>query len=85
MSCPELIRTRCDILQVIPEKIRHVEYIPITPEAFYVPTGREPRPKPISDDLGTVIFRYYPTNVTNYVSHHVTVSFLNLDFFLRYI
>ncbi|KMQ95365.1 cytosolic carboxypeptidase 2-like protein [Lasius niger] len=52
--------------QVIPERIRHIEYNFATPEAFYIPTGKEPRPKPISDELGTVIFRYCPTNVTNY-------------------
>ncbi|CAL1675295.1 unnamed protein product [Lasius platythorax] len=54
--------------QVIPERIRHIEYNFATPEAFYIPTGKEPRPKPISDELGTVIFRYCPTNVTNYFS-----------------
>ncbi|KYN37082.1 Cytosolic carboxypeptidase NnaD [Trachymyrmex septentrionalis] len=54
--------------QVIPERIRHIEYNPATPEAFYVSTGKEPRPKPIGDELGTVIFRYCPTNVTNYIS-----------------
>ncbi|XP_011881907.1 PREDICTED: cytosolic carboxypeptidase 2-like [Vollenhovia emeryi] len=54
--------------QVIPERVRHIEYNPATPEAFYVSTGKEPRPKPIGDELGTVIFRYCPTNVTNYFS-----------------
>ncbi|XP_029662311.1 cytosolic carboxypeptidase 2-like [Formica exsecta] len=54
--------------QVIPERIRHIEYNSATPEAFYIPTGKEPRPKPIGDELGTVIFRYCPTNVTNYFS-----------------
>lgn len=59
------------ILQVIPERIRHIEYNPAIPEAFYVPTGKEPKPMPIGDDLGTVIFRYCPTNVTNYVSRDI--------------
>ncbi|KYQ46662.1 Cytosolic carboxypeptidase NnaD [Trachymyrmex zeteki] len=54
--------------QVIPERVRHIEYNSATPEAFYVSTGKEPRPKPIGDELGTVIFRYCPTNVTNYFS-----------------
>ncbi|KAG5347830.1 NNAD carboxypeptidase, partial [Acromyrmex charruanus] len=54
--------------QVIPERVRHIEYNPATSEAFYVSTGKEPRPKPIGDELGTVIFRYCPTNVTNYFS-----------------
>ncbi|XP_077280921.1 uncharacterized protein LOC143907805 [Temnothorax americanus] len=54
--------------QVIPERVRHIEYNATTPEAFYVSSGKEPRPKPIGDELGTVIFRYCPTNVTNYFS-----------------
>ncbi|XP_025162604.1 cytosolic carboxypeptidase 2 [Harpegnathos saltator] len=54
--------------QVVPERIRHIENNSSIPEAFYVSTGKEPRPKPISDELGTVIFRYCPTNVTNYFS-----------------
>jgi len=61
--------------QVIPERVRHIEYNPVTPEAFYVSTGKEPRPKPIGDELGTVIFRYCPTNVTNYVSHDIIYIF----------
>jgi len=59
------------ISQVISERVRHIEYNPATPEAFYVSTGKEPRPKPIGDELGTVIFRYCPTNVTNYVSRDI--------------
>ncbi|KAK1129290.1 hypothetical protein K0M31_020418 [Melipona bicolor] len=54
--------------QVLPEKIRHIEYAPSVPEPFYVPTGKEPRPKPIGDEFGTVIFRYHPTSVTSYFS-----------------
>lgn len=54
--------------QVIQEKIRHIEYAPATPEPYYVPTGKEPKPKPVGDEFGTVIFRYCPTSSTNYVS-----------------
>ncbi|XP_015179661.1 PREDICTED: cytosolic carboxypeptidase NnaD [Polistes dominula] len=54
--------------QVIPERVRHIEYNPVNPEPFYLSNGKEPTPKPIDDELGTVIFRYCPTNVTNYFS-----------------
>ncbi|XP_043666701.1 cytosolic carboxypeptidase 2 isoform X1 [Vespula pensylvanica] len=54
--------------QVIPERVRHIDYNPINPEPFYLSNGKEPTPKPIDDELGTVIFRYCPTNVTNYFS-----------------
>ncbi|XP_076753727.1 cytosolic carboxypeptidase 2 [Xylocopa sonorina] len=54
--------------QVLSEKVRHIEYAPTTPEPFYVPTGKEPRPKPLGDEFGTVIFRYHPTSVANYFS-----------------
>ncbi|KAK9303389.1 hypothetical protein QLX08_004884 [Tetragonisca angustula] len=54
--------------QVLPERVRHIEYAPSVPEPFYVPTGKEPRPKPLGDEFGTVMFRYHPTSVTSYFS-----------------
>lgn len=54
--------------QVLSGRVRHIEYTPSVPEPFYAPTGKEPRPKPLGDELGTVVFRYYPTSITNYVS-----------------
>ncbi|XP_014207600.1 cytosolic carboxypeptidase 2 isoform X2 [Copidosoma floridanum] len=54
--------------QVLPERVRHLEYSPAEPEAFYLPTGKEPKPKPVGDESGTVIFRYCPTGATNYFS-----------------
>ncbi|XP_078050336.1 uncharacterized protein LOC144476893 isoform X2 [Augochlora pura] len=54
--------------QVLPERVRHIEQVPSSPEPFYVPTGKEPRPKPLSDEFGTVVFRYCPTSITNYFS-----------------
>ncbi|XP_017888691.1 cytosolic carboxypeptidase 2-like [Ceratina calcarata] len=54
--------------QVLSERVRHIEDTPASPEPFYVPTGKEPRPKPLGDEFGTVIFRYHPTNITNYFS-----------------
>lgn len=37
------------------------------PEPYYVPTGKEPKPKLISEDMGTVIYAYNPMSATNYV------------------
>ncbi|XP_046625270.1 cytosolic carboxypeptidase 2 [Neodiprion virginianus] len=54
--------------QVIQERIRHIEYFPATPEPYYVPSGKEPKPKPIGEESGTVIFRYCPMSATNYFS-----------------
>ncbi|XP_024940729.1 cytosolic carboxypeptidase 2 [Cephus cinctus] len=54
--------------QVIQEKVQHIEYAPATPEPYYVPTGKEPKPKPIGEDSGSVIFRYCPASATNYFS-----------------
>ncbi|XP_048511393.1 cytosolic carboxypeptidase 2-like isoform X2 [Athalia rosae] len=54
--------------QVIQERIRHIEYFPATPEPYYVPNGKEPKPKSIGEDSGTVIFRYCPMSATNYFS-----------------
>ncbi|XP_076686785.1 cytosolic carboxypeptidase 2 [Andrena cerasifolii] len=54
--------------QVLPDRVTHVEYTPTVPEPLYVPTGREPRPKPLGDEYGTVIFRYHPIGITNYFS-----------------
>ncbi|XP_016840121.1 cytosolic carboxypeptidase 2 isoform X2 [Nasonia vitripennis] len=54
--------------QVLPDRVRHVEYSPAEPEPFYVPTGKEPRPKPIGDESGTIVYRYCPANATNYFS-----------------
>ncbi|XP_066581955.1 cytosolic carboxypeptidase 2 [Prorops nasuta] len=54
--------------QVIRERVRHIDYTPGVPETFYVPTGKEPKPRPVGDELGTVIYRYCPSSVTNYFS-----------------
>lgn len=64
-------------IQVLPERVRHIEYTPNIPEPFYMPTGKEPRPKPLGDEFGTVVFRYHPTSITNYVSYY---SFFNQYF-----
>ncbi|KAF7987263.1 hypothetical protein HCN44_003025 [Aphidius gifuensis] len=57
--------TECKVIQ---EKIRHIDFTPPTPEPYYVPTGKEPKPKPITEDMGTVVYNYCPTSATNYFS-----------------
>ncbi|XP_076238099.1 cytosolic carboxypeptidase 2 [Calliopsis andreniformis] len=54
--------------QVLPERVKHIDYNPAVPEPFYVPSGKEPRPKPLGDEFGTVIFRYHPIGIANYFS-----------------
>ncbi|CAK9797042.1 Cytosolic carboxypeptidase Nna1 [Anthophora plagiata] len=54
--------------QVLGERVKHIEYCPTVPEPFYVPTGKEPRPKPLGDEFGTVLFHYHPVSITNYFS-----------------
>ncbi|XP_076618295.1 cytosolic carboxypeptidase 2 [Colletes latitarsis] len=66
--------------QVLSERVRHIDYTPTIPESFYMPTGREPRPKPLGDDFGTVVFRYYPTSITNYFSRSCVGGSMVLPF-----
>ncbi|XP_023289899.1 cytosolic carboxypeptidase 2 [Orussus abietinus] len=54
--------------QVILERIRHIEYVPASPEPYYVPTGKEPQPKAVGDEFGSIVFHYCPLSVTNYFS-----------------
>ncbi|XP_074108800.1 cytosolic carboxypeptidase 2 [Cotesia typhae] len=52
--------------KVIAERVRHIDYTPSVPEPYYSPTGREPKPKPINDEFGSLVFNYCPMSVTNY-------------------
>ncbi|XP_063874130.1 uncharacterized protein LOC135107747 isoform X3 [Scylla paramamosain] len=54
--------------QVIEEKVRHLEDWPVYPEEFYEPTGTELRPQPVGDEMGRVVYHYYPTSSVNYFS-----------------
>ncbi|KAJ8675944.1 hypothetical protein QAD02_011730 [Eretmocerus hayati] len=58
--------------QVLKDRVRHMDYSPSEPEPFYNPTGKEPRPKPVGDESGTILFRYCPTGATNYFSRSCT-------------
>lgn len=63
--------------------MRHIDSTPATPEPYYVPTGREPKPKPVSEEFGSVIFNYCPTSATNYVSDSRKITQQNLIKFLE--
>ncbi|XP_050714852.1 cytosolic carboxypeptidase 2-like isoform X2 [Eriocheir sinensis] len=54
--------------QVIEEKVRHLVDWPVYPEEFYEPTGTELRPQPVGDEMGRVVYQYYPTSSVNYFS-----------------
>lgn len=61
-------------LQVLEERITHIEYMPPCPEQYYQPTGREIQPKPVGDEAGTIVFQYYPMSAVNYVSDFTTAQ-----------
>ncbi|KAK8738144.1 hypothetical protein OTU49_004067 [Cherax quadricarinatus] len=54
--------------QVIEDKVHHFEDWPVYPEPFYESTGTELRPQPVGDELGRVVYHYYPTSSVNYFS-----------------
>ncbi|XP_042237188.1 cytosolic carboxypeptidase Nna1-like isoform X6 [Homarus americanus] len=54
--------------QVIEDKVHHIEDWPVYPEPFYETTGTELRPQPVGDDLGRLVYHYYPTSSVNYFS-----------------
>ena len=56
--------TECQVLE---DKITHISYLPPTPEPYYVPTGKEPQPKPTGDECGIIVYQYTPISAVNYV------------------
>ncbi|XP_069986707.1 cytosolic carboxypeptidase 2 isoform X2 [Penaeus vannamei] len=67
--------------QVIQDKVHHIEDWPLYPEAFYEASGTELRPQPVGDELGRVVYQYYPTSSVNYFSRSCVGGnkFLNED------
>ena len=59
------------LLQVLEERIQHIEASPLTPEQYYQPTGCEVQPKPVGEEAGQVVFQYYPVSAVNYVSSSI--------------
>ncbi|XP_068230419.1 cytosolic carboxypeptidase 2-like isoform X1 [Palaemon carinicauda] len=67
--------------QVIQDKVHHIEDWPIYPEAFYEQSGTELRPQPVGDEIGRLVYHYYPTSSVNYFSRSCVGGnkFLNED------
>ena len=57
--------------QVLPNKIKHIKSVPSVPELFYEPTGKEPMPRPLGEEHGTIIWEYLPVSPVNYFSRSV--------------
>ncbi|GAB0093380.1 Nna1 [Sergentomyia squamirostris] len=55
-------------LQVLEERIYHIEYVPETPEPYYQPTGKELQPRPVGEENGIVIYNYNPVSAVNYTN-----------------
>jgi len=66
---------------VVPEKVRHFNIPPAGPEPFYVSTGSEPQPRPVGDEMGTVIYDYQPKLCVDYVMRTIILlTNPNIDF-----
>jgi hypothetical protein len=55
-------------VQVLDERVQHVDTSLSAVEEYYQPTGREVQPKPVGEEAGQVVFQYYPVSAVNYVS-----------------
>lgn len=55
------------VLQVLEERIVHINSTPPVPEPYYVPTGNEAQPKPVGEECGVIVYQYYPISAVNYV------------------
>ncbi|KAK5643634.1 hypothetical protein RI129_007479 [Pyrocoelia pectoralis] len=52
--------------QVLDNKVQHIYYVPSVPEPYYVPNGKEVQPKPVGEELGMIVYQYYPISAVNY-------------------
>jgi hypothetical protein len=55
------------LIQVIPEKVKHIDVPPGKPEPFYVASTTEPQPRPVGEEMGAVIYDYQPKLSVDYV------------------
>ena len=56
--------------QVLEERVQHIEMPPAAPEQYYTPTGREVQPQPVGEEVGQVVYQYYPVSAVNYVRRY---------------
>lgn len=61
-------------LQVLEERVYHIEYVPETPEPYYKSSGKELQPRPVGEENGIVIYNYNPVSAVNYVSTTTATS-----------
>jgi hypothetical protein len=61
-------------LQVLEERVQHIDTPLLAPEKYYQPTGFEVQPKPVGEEAGQVVFQYYPVSAVNYVSFIYTTK-----------
>ncbi|CAB4057471.1 AGBL2_3 [Lepeophtheirus salmonis] len=52
-------------------RIKHIRSNPSDPELFYSCTGKEPTPRPIGEDHGSLIYEYISSNPLNYFSKSI--------------
>ncbi|XP_048523203.1 cytosolic carboxypeptidase 2 isoform X1 [Dendroctonus ponderosae] len=57
--------TECQVLE---EKIKHINYVPASPEPYYSVTGNECQPKPSGEEFGVIVYQYTPISAVNYFS-----------------
>uniref|UniRef100_A0A0K2TS16 Cytosolic carboxypeptidase NnaDlike [Bombyx mori] n=1 Tax=Lepeophtheirus salmonis TaxID=72036 RepID=A0A0K2TS16_LEPSM len=57
--------------QVLFSRIKHIRSNPSDPELFYSCTGKEPTPRPIGEDHGSLIYEYISSNPLNYFSKSI--------------
>ncbi|XP_030766572.1 cytosolic carboxypeptidase Nna1-like isoform X2 [Sitophilus oryzae] len=57
--------TECQVLE---ERIKHISYIPPSPEPYYLVTGNECQPKPSGEECGIIVYQYTPISAVNYFS-----------------
>ena len=48
--------------------------MPSSPEIFYDPTGKEPQPRPVGEEHGSVVYNYRPASQVNYFSRSVSAA-----------
>uniref|UniRef100_A0A336MAR4 CSON014405 protein n=1 Tax=Culicoides sonorensis TaxID=179676 RepID=A0A336MAR4_CULSO len=61
-------------LEVLDERIYHIEYAPDQPEPYYQPTGKELQPRPVGEENGVVVYNYNPISAVHYVSEDASSS-----------
>ena len=55
-------------LQVLDERVYHIEYAPEQPETYYKATGKELQPRPVGEEHGIIVYNYMPISAVHYVS-----------------